>query len=61
MCAALFFASLLVAVGMALLPASEVQALEDMPKVTEADLSNGTINGKNWMSGLSGNLRLHEV
>ena len=49
-------------VGMAFVPARKAQALESVPtKVTEADLSSGKINGKNWMSGISGSLRLHEI
>ena len=47
--------------GMALLHVEKAQALEDMPRVTEVDLSSGKINSKNWMSGISGALRLHEI
>ena len=44
---------LLATFGLMALPAGQAQALEDLPTVTENDLSSGKINGENWMSGIS--------
>ncbi len=51
----------LTVMGLALFPVDKACALEDMPRVTDADLNSGKINSKNWMSGISGALRLHEI
>lgn len=51
----------LLAVGFALLPKAAL-ATDDLTVVTEADLAKGgKIGGTNWMSGISGERRLHEI
>lgn len=51
----------LLVAGLLLLPQT-AHAEDNLTIVTEADLApGGKINGTNWMSGISGERRLHEI
>ena len=58
-CVLLGLSCCLLAMGLTL-SSRTAQAVDDITIVTEADL-NGKINGTNWMSGISGERRLHEI
>ena len=52
---------MLMLIGLALVPVRTAKGIENLPRVTEEDLRGGKINGTNWMSGISGELYLHQI